>query len=102
MPGFAAATAPAQRHMPARPNMTGVPPHRGGKPDTACHLRWATPQSGVLSPGPDPAAVTANNAGLHGAGRFALLTLARLGITAGAPGSAAWATAATTTALHPE
>ena len=30
------------------------------------------------------------------------VTLARLGITAGAPGSAAWATAATTTALHPE
>jgi hypothetical protein len=42
------------------------------------------------------------NAGLHGAGRFALLTLARLGIAAGALGSAAWAAAATTTARHSE
>ena len=46
--------------------------------------------------------VKAVNAGLHGAGLFALLTLARLGIAAGAPGSAAWASAATTTALHSE
>jgi len=42
------------------------------------------------------------NAGPHDAGRFALLTLAGLGITACAPGSAAWAAAATTTAPHPE
>jgi len=42
------------------------------------------------------------NSELHGADRFALLTLARLGIAAGAPGSAAWAAAATTTALDPE
>jgi hypothetical protein len=40
------------------------------------------------------------NAGPHSAGRFALLTLARLGIAAGAPRSAAWAAAAPTTALH--
>jgi hypothetical protein len=33
--------------------------------------------------------VKAMNAGLHGAGRFALLTLARLGIAAGPLGSAA-------------
>jgi hypothetical protein len=33
--------------------------------------------------------VKAMNAGLRGAGRFALLTLARLGIAVGAPGSAA-------------
>jgi len=44
--------------------------------------------------------VKAMNAGLHGAGLFALLTLARLGIAAGAPGSAAWAAAATTAALR--
>ena len=42
------------------------------------------------------------NAGPHGAGRSALLTLARPGIAAGAPGSAAWAAAATTTAPHSE
>jgi len=42
------------------------------------------------------------NAGPHGAGRFALLTLAMLGIAAGAPGSAARAAAAPTTALHSE
>jgi hypothetical protein len=41
------------------------------------------------------------DAGLHGAGRFALLTLAGLGIAAGALGSAAWAAAATT-APHSE
>jgi hypothetical protein len=34
--------------------------------------------------------VKAMNAGLHDAGRFALLTLARLGIAAGALESAAW------------
>ena len=55
-----------------------------------------------FSRGPGPAAVKAMNAGLHGAGLFALLTLARLGIAAGAPGSAAWASAATTTARHSE
>jgi hypothetical protein len=37
------------------------------------------------------------NAGLHDVDQVTLLTLARLGITAGAPGSAAWAAAATTT-----
>ena len=56
----------------------------------------------VLPPRPWPAAVTANNAGHHEVGRFALLTLTRLGTAAGAPGSAAWATAATTTALRAE
>jgi hypothetical protein len=92
-PGLAAAIDPAQRHIPARPNMTGEPPHAGGKPDTACHLRWATPIRPSFPRRPGPAAVTAMNAGPHGAGRFALLTLARLGTAAGAPGSAAWAAA---------
>ena len=46
--------------------------------------------------------MTLNNAGPHEAGRFALLTLTRLGTAAGAPGSAAWAAAATTTALRSE
>src|SRR6516162_2961615 len=40
----------AQRHIPARPSITGEPPHAGGKPDTAGHLRWGPAPSARPSP----------------------------------------------------
>src|SRR5215471_10808959 len=70
----------AQRHIPARPNMTGLPPtdEASQTPHATSAGQHRDPAS--FPPGPGPAAGKTMNAELHGAGRFALLTLARLGI----------------------